>query len=79
MVLKNYSGGNTHDITVKNCVFWTDLAQSMEIGAETNKSGGANAIYNAIFEDIDVIHSSHMRYTAGGRGLNRRRTDLPSS
>lgn len=51
----------------------------MEIGAETNKSGGANAIYNAIFEDIDVIHSSHMRYTAGGRGLNRRRTDLPSS
>ena len=59
VVLKNYSGGNTHDITVKNCVFWTDLAQSMEIGAETNKSGGANAIYNAIFEDIDVIHSSH--------------------
>ena len=59
VVLKNYSGSNTHDITVKNCVFWTDLAQSMEIGAETNKSGGANAIFNAVFEDIDVIHSSH--------------------
>ena len=59
VVLKNYSGGNTHDITVKNCVFWTDLAQSMEIGAETNKSGGATGIYTAVFEDIDVIHSSH--------------------
>lgn len=59
VVLKNYSGGNTHDITVKNCVFWTDLAQSMEIGAETNKSGWASKIYKANFEDIDVIHSNH--------------------
>lgn len=59
VVLKNYSGGNTHDITVKNCVFWTDLAQSMEIGAETNKAGTANSIYTANFEDIDIIHSNH--------------------
>ena len=59
VVLKNYSGGNTNNIRVKNCVFWTDLAQSMEIGAETNKDGGATEIYDAIFEDIDVIHSNH--------------------
>ena len=58
VVLKNYSGGNTNNIRVNNCVFWTDLAQSMEIGAETNKGGG-NQIFNATFEDIDVIHSSH--------------------
>lgn len=59
VVLKNYSGSNTNNIRVKNCVFWTDLAQSMEIGAETNKDGGATEIYDAIFEDIDVIHSNH--------------------
>lgn len=59
VVLKNYSGGNTNNITVKDCVFWTDLAQSMEIGAETNKGGTANSIYTANFENIDIIHANH--------------------
>ena len=59
VVLKNYSGNNTNNVRVKNCVFWTDLAQSMEIGAETNKNRDATGIYNVVFENIDVIHSNH--------------------
>lgn len=61
VVLKNYSAGNyTNNVSVNNCVFWTDLAQSMEIGAETNKgSGGGPTIYTAHFTDIDVIHAFH--------------------
>ena len=37
IVLKNYTADNSFNITVINCVLWTDLAQSMEIGFETNK------------------------------------------
>ena len=61
VVLKNYSSGRyTHDVKVQNCVFWTDLAQSMEIGAETNKLSGPNpTIYGVTFENIDVIHACH--------------------
>ena len=44
---------------MKDCVYWTDLAQSMEIGAETNKAGGASSIYTVNFENIDVIHGNH--------------------
>lgn len=60
VVLKNYTGSDTHDITVEGCVFWTDLAQSMEIGAETNKGNkGDPQIYNVWFRNIDVIHACH--------------------
>ncbi len=62
VVLKNqYDGGNTHDIYVDNCVFWSDLAQAMEIGAETNKYGrlGDPQIYNAAFRDSTAIHAYH--------------------
>jgi hypothetical protein len=69
-VLKNYTENNTFDITVTNCVIWTDLAQSLEIGFETNKGapgrGGQTPspntdprIYNVLFENIDVIHNFH--------------------
>lgn len=61
VVLKNYSWGRyTHDVTVQNCVFWTDLAQAMELGAETNKAVGPNpTIYGVTFENIDVVHACH--------------------
>lgn len=60
VVLKNYYESDTHDITVTGCVFWTDLAQSMEIGAETNKGLKENPqIYNVVFRNIDVIHACH--------------------
>ena len=36
LVIKNYSG-STKGITFKNIQVWTDLAQSMEIGYETDK------------------------------------------
>jgi polygalacturonase len=70
VVLKNYTRNNTFDITVTNCVMWTDLAQTLEIGFETNKGapghGGRTPspntdpqIYNVLFEDIDIIHNFH--------------------
>ncbi|MCL2082663.1 MAG: InlB B-repeat-containing protein [Oscillospiraceae bacterium] len=71
IVLKNYTDISCENIEVKNCVIWTDLAQSMEIGFETNKGGGSRAregnlpknpdpyIRNILFEDIDIIHNFH--------------------
>jgi hypothetical protein len=70
LVIKNYDNINSHNIKFTNCVIWTDLAQSMEIGYETNM-GGYNGrveaglrnydprIYNILFNDIDVIHNYH--------------------
>lgn len=61
IVVKNYTGGRySHDVTAENCVLWTDLAQSMEIGVETNKGVGANpTIHTVTFNNIYVIHSMH--------------------
>jgi polygalacturonase len=66
VVIKNYnkagdgSAINSHDITVKNCIFWTDLAQTMELGVETNKGAGTEPkIYNVVFQDILIFHALH--------------------
>ena len=65
IVIKNYGTPNSHDITAKNCIIWTDLAQSLEIGFETNKAkknGVTNndpKIYNVKFEDITIFHAMH--------------------
>ena len=63
IVLKNYTSNNTHDVYCDNIVFWTDLAQSMEIGVETNAGYSGvpahPAIYNVEFTNIDVIHERH--------------------
>jgi hypothetical protein len=60
IVIKNYGDPDSHDINVENCVLWTDLAQSMEIGAETNKSGRGNPrIYTVNFKNVYVIHAMH--------------------
>ncbi len=63
VVLKNYSSNNTHHVYCDNVVFWTDLAQAMEIGVETNAGYDgvpANpAIYEVEFTNIDVIHELH--------------------
>lgn len=61
IVVKNYHGDmNSHDITATNCVLWTDLAQSMEIGFETNKGqNGDPRIYNVTFDKMYVIHAFH--------------------
>jgi len=68
VVLKNYTKNDTFDITVTNSVMWTDLAQTLEIGFETNKGapGGRRPsgnedpqIYNVLFENIDILHNFH--------------------
>jgi hypothetical protein len=59
LVVKNYTG-DSKDITFKNNQLWTDLAQSMEIGYETNKGKKADAVISNInFEDITVLNNFH--------------------
>jgi hypothetical protein len=68
IVIKNYTKENCFNIKVADTVLWTDLAQSTEIGFETNKGSVTGfspspnkdpRIYNVSFEDIDVIHAYH--------------------
>jgi len=59
LVVKNYHG-DSNNVTFKNMQVWTDLAQSMEIGFETNKGSKENAIIsNITFEDITVLNNFH--------------------
>lgn len=54
LVVKGYDG-DVSDISFTNCVLWTDLAQSCEIGYETR----ADVIQNITFENITVLHANH--------------------
>ncbi len=59
LVLKNYSG-STKGITFRGIQIWTDLAQSMEIGYETDKGMTLDPeISNVLFEDITVLYNFH--------------------
>lgn len=59
LVVKNYEG-NSDNITFSNMQLWTDLAQSMEIGYETNKGNQPNAtLTNINFENITVLNNFH--------------------
>ncbi len=59
LVVKNYDENSTN-IRFKNVQIWTDLAQSMEIGYETNKGQKENSkIEDITFEDITVLHNFH--------------------
>jgi len=59
LVLKNYSG-STKGITFRNIQIWTDLAQSMEIGYETDKGWTLDPeISDVLFEDITVLYNFH--------------------
>ena len=60
VVLKNYHQRDTHTITVKDTILWTDLAQCMEIGVETNKGRKPDpVIHTVLFENITVFHAMH--------------------
>jgi hypothetical protein len=60
LVLKNYTQKSTDNITFENIQIWTDLAQSMEIGYETNKGAmPAPEISNILFKDITVLYNWH--------------------
>ncbi|MGE5613533.1 MAG: glycosyl hydrolase family 28 protein [Bacillota bacterium] len=59
LVVKNYSE-NSKNITFKNNQLWTDFAQSMEIGYETNKGNKENSSITDIrFENITVLNNFH--------------------
>ena len=59
LVIKNYSG-SSKGITFKNVQIWTDLAQSMEIGYETDKGYTLDPeISDVLFEDITVLYNFH--------------------
>lgn len=62
LVVKNYPRwdnrsieGTTKNIKFYNCVIWTDLAQSMEVGFETVGS----IMEDITFEKITVLHNFH--------------------
>lgn len=61
IVVKNYLyNKNSHDVYVNNCAIWTDLAQSMELGFETNKGKSDRPkMYNIEFRNITVLHQLH--------------------
>ena len=42
----------THDITVRKCIVWNDKVRAFGVAGESRHD-----IYNAIFEDCDVLHS----------------------
>jgi len=59
LVVKNYSK-NSKNIRFSNIQLWTDFAQSMEVGYETNKGKKSDAmISDVVFEDIVVLHNFH--------------------
>jgi hypothetical protein len=59
LVVKNYYR-NSYDISFSHIQLWTDFAQSMEIGYETNKGKEKNSSIRKIrFCDITVLHSFH--------------------
>ena len=59
LVIKNYSG-STRGITFRDMQVWTDLAQSMEIGYETDKGLTLDPeICDVLFENITVLYNFH--------------------
>lgn len=59
LVVKNYDV-NSNNITFSNIQIWTDFAQSMEVGYETNKGKKENSsITNVTFENILVLNNFH--------------------
>ena len=62
LVVKNYPKwsdrnveGTTRNISFSNCLIWTDLAQSMEIGYETV----GEVMEDITFDNITVLHNYH--------------------
>ncbi len=54
LVVKAYEG-NVRDISFDNCILWTDLAQSCEVGYETR----GDVMENISFTNITVLHNFH--------------------
>jgi len=59
LVVKNYDR-NSENITFENMQLWTDLAQSMEVGYETNKGQKEDSYMRDItFKNITVLQNYH--------------------
>ncbi len=59
LVVKNYDV-NSNGITFSHMQLWTDFAQSMEVGYETNKGNKEDSsITDIVFEDITVLNNFH--------------------
>ncbi len=55
LVVKNVDRGSTSNVTFDNVVVWTDLAQSCEVGYETN----GEKMENITFKNITILHNYH--------------------
>ena len=55
LVVKNSDRGTTNGVNIHDVVVWTDLAQSMEVGYETN----GITMTNITFSNITVVHNFH--------------------
>ena len=55
VVLKSFNGTDVKNITVTNSIFWSDLAEALEIGYELETS----RIDSVTFKNIDIIHAFH--------------------
>ena len=59
LVVKNYDQ-SSKDVTFSHMQVWTDFAQSMEVGYETNKGNKPDvSMENITFEDITVLNNFH--------------------
>lgn len=73
LVVKNYPRwdnrnieGTTRHIKFYNCILWTDLAQSMEIGYETV----GEIMEDIVFDNIYVLHNFHKAIISIHNGNN---------
>lgn len=55
LVVKNKDRGTTENITFNDVTIWTDLAQSMEVGYETD----GEYMKDILFSNITVLHNYH--------------------
>ena len=55
LVVKNENNGTTKNVVFDGVTVWTDLAQSMEVGYETNGS----TMDEITFKNITVVHNFH--------------------
>ncbi|MBQ4321800.1 MAG: hypothetical protein IJC35_06120 [Oscillospiraceae bacterium] len=51
--VKGLNTGDIKDILVEKCVFWNDMARSMNVGSEIS----CDKAENIVFRNIDVIHN----------------------
>lgn len=76
LVVKNYEG-NSKGIHFLDMQLWTDFAQSMEIGYETNKGQQKEAaISNISFSNICVLHNFHKPVISVHNGDDAKISDI---